>query len=521
MTLARPARDLPRTGELTPSQFAALLSAESSGATKRSVKSEHGQFFTPLPIANFMARMFSQRPSWNLLDPGAGAGVLSCATIEHSVSSGDARGGCVTAYEPDPRILPSLERSLSYAARWAADRGVPIEYRIIDADFVTESCETLWTFDMERRQFDRAICNPPYFKLGANDPRGVLLANVGPWPPNMYALFMMLIAQTLSPDGEMVTITPRSFASGSYFSAFRKWFFKRVVPTDIHLFESRSSVFEENAVLQESLILKCKPVESVREEQCVRLSASQSTHDLDGSDTRRLQRTDVLVARHGDVQLALPVTEGDDSITHVFGTWPGSLEKYGWQVSTGPIVPFRVADQLVEGLGDPRPNTYPLLWMQSVRRMEIVWPWQDLRKPQFVSGDSRQSRAWLVPDQNMVLLRRFSPKEDPRRVTAAPLLQGQLGSDLIGLENHVNYIYGRRDPITDAECVGLAAFLNSHLVDRYIRISNGNTQISARELRTMPFPPRELLREVGTSILRQESYDADAVVADALKVAAS
>ena len=85
MTLARPARDLPRTGELTPSQFAALLSAESSGATKRSVKSEHGQFFTPLPIANFMALMFSQRPSWNLLDPGAGAGVLSCATIEHSV----------------------------------------------------------------------------------------------------------------------------------------------------------------------------------------------------------------------------------------------------------------------------------------------------------------------------------------------------------------------------------------------------------------------------------------------------
>ena len=47
------------------------------------------------------------------------------------------------------------------------------------------------------------------------------------------------------------------------------------------------------------------------------------------------------------------------------------------------------------------------------------------------------------------------------------------------------------------ETRGLAALLNSDLFDRYFRISNGNTQVNASELRAMPLPPRHAIDRIG------------------------
>ena len=106
----------------------------------------------------------------------------------------------------------------------------------------------------------------------------------------------------------------------------------------------------------------------------------------------------------------------------------------------------------------------------------------------------------LVKNMNMVLLRRFSAKEEVRRLVAAPLLDDQLPYELIGIENHLNYIYRLRGRLTEAETLGLSALLNSSLLDRYFRISNGNTQVSATELRAMPMPPMDVLSQLGAKI---------------------
>jgi adenine-specific DNA-methyltransferase len=94
-----------------------------------------------------------------------------------------------------------------------------------------------------------------------------------------------------------------------------------------------------------------------------------------------------------------------------------------------------------------------------------------------------------VPNKNYVLLRRFSTKEDVRRIVAAPILQDQFKSDVIGIENHLNYIYHRVGTLSEDEAFGLAAILNCSLIDTYFRTFNGNTQVSATELRQMPLPP--------------------------------
>jgi adenine-specific DNA-methyltransferase len=47
---------------------------------------------------------------------------------------------------------------------------------------------------------------------------------------------------------------------------------------------------------------------------------------------------------------------------------------------------------------------------------------------------------------------------------------------------------------------GLSAYLNSTIVDAYFRQFNGHTQVNATDLRSLPYPAIEQLRELGGEI---------------------
>jgi adenine-specific DNA-methyltransferase len=95
------------------------------------------------------------------------------------------------------------------------------------------------------------------------------------------------------------------------------------------------------------------------------------------------------------------------------------------------------------------------------------------------------------------LLRRFSAKEDERRLVAAPYLRDALPGPVLGLENHLNFIHSEGGELPPRLAVALAALLNSSLFDAYFRLSNGNTQVSATELRALPLPPPPRLAALG------------------------
>lgn len=76
----------------------------------------------------------------------------------------------------------------------------------------------------------------------------------------------------------------------------------------------------------------------------------------------------------------------------------------------------------------------------------------------------------------MVVMRRFSPKEDQRRVTAAAYIGG-LPGDALGLENHLNYIYRPGGTVSAEEALGLAAYLNSSMVDIALRAVTSSARV--------------------------------------------
>src|SRR5438445_1360675 len=90
----------------------------------------------------------------------------------------------------------------------------------------------------------------------------------------------------------------------------------------------------------------------------------------------------------------------------------------------------------IDETGVPADRHVPLIWMNHVRAMRISFP-NGTRKPQYIKR-SASERSLLLPNRNYVLLRRFSAKEEARRLVAAPWLKQALGGPLVGIENHLN-----------------------------------------------------------------------------------
>lgn len=195
--------------------------------------------------------------------------------------------------------------------------------------------------------------------------------------------------------------------------------------------------------------------------------------------------------------LYLPTSDEEEAILGIFKEWTGRLRDYGIQISTGPVVAFRAVSYIRESA---EKGSAPLFWLHHVKQMALEWPLEKLQKGQYITVE-QGSRPLLLPNKNYVLLRRFSSKDDKHRLVAAPYFSDFSEAEFIGVENKLNYIYRPKGHLDNSEVIGLSALLNSSLFDAFFRIFNGNVNVSATELREMPMPPLETIREIGEAII--------------------
>ena len=441
--------------------------------------------------------------------------MLSAAACE-AAPGGSIRSMHVDAYETDPLLARLTHLALTFSREWLARRAVALTFSVRQEDFVLRHAAALDAasrIDGRGRDpggpgpaYDLVIANPPYAKIGGNDPRAIAGASVVHGQPNLYALFMAVSAALLSESGRLVHIVPRSFASGPYFRRFRDVFFERVVPVSIHLFESRRDVFRRQTVLQENLVITARnrTEGEAPDEGRVLISHSEGAHDLSERRHLPVDLRSVLDPASANGELCIPVRAEDVALVRAVRSWPHTLRSLGLEASTGPVVPFRATRFLTHAASEPA--TVPLLWMHHVRPMRIEWPIVGNGKPQHIRNVPNSSRL-LVRDGTYVLLRRFSAKEERRRLVAAPLVGGSLDADVLGLENHLNYVRGVSRELDAELALGLSALLNSTLLDRYFRLSNGNTQVSATELRGLPLPAKRDIRAIGAGAYARIGVD--------------
>lgn len=484
-----------------------------------------GQFFTPKKNAIFMANCLNlDRNKISLLDPGAGTGILSAAVCERILNDLKIPVSLsIVAYENDKKIQPFLKATLEACNQKLSEKKHKFEFRIESGDFLIKNTHfyqenNSYVLQTDNKLFfDAVIANPPYFKIQKDSIQSLASKEYVFGQPNIYSLFMIMAANMIKPGGDLVFITPRSFCSGYYYRKIREWFIKNLSFKKIHIFESRKNVFCEEKIQQETIIFHTvrqtpKPSNNID----ISLSFDRK-FELMNSFT--ISNAELIIDRKGESFIRLPSSKLELKILDIVDSWSQTLQDLGLNISTGPIVDFRNKESITSGIINKK--YVPLLLMQNLGDEEIIWPYSESANKQGIEINEK-TKKYLLPIKNYVILRRMTSKEQKRRVCATAFNKDDFNEfKLIGLENHLNYIHKIDGSLSVNEMIGFVALLNSRIIDIYFRVLNGNNQVNATEMRTLPLPELDQIRSIGKKISRKKNkigYETDCEIADLLNI---
>lgn len=494
-----------------------LLRLEATRGLRPERRAELGQFLTPAPLARLMGGMLTTgQERVSLLDAGAGVGSLLAAGVE-ALCAAPAPPKLieVTAYEIDPALASYLEETLKLCAQLCHQHGVELRATVLQEDFIAHAVDSLLNplFGPEPPQCSCAILNPPYRKIHTNSSHRRLLSKAGIETSNLYTGFLALALRLLAPEGELVAITPRSFCNGPYFRPFRALLLESLALRRIHLFESREQAFQDDDVLQENVILA--GVKRSAKPEAVTITIGSDAED-EMPIMREVPYSEVVQPQDRELFIRLVADGSGRQIAATMSAFTASLAELGLAVSTGRVVDFRAAGFL---RAEPAGDTVPLIYPTHFDAGKIIWPKTGGKKSNAIVRCA-ETEGLLVPNDCYVLIKRFSAKEERRRVTAAVFEPEQNRGQTVGFENHLNYIHANGRGIEPALAYGLAAFLNSTLLDSYLRQFSGHTQVNATDLRNIRYPSTEQLltlgRRVGAQHVPQDVLDQ--IVAEELNI---
>lgn len=465
-----------------------------NGKLVQETKSALGQYMTPASVASFMASLFPMPVSKNikLLDPGAGVGSLTSAFVDHFCTPNSNVCIDLTAYEIDSVMRDYLRQNLSLCEESANREKCNFSWELINKDFVIESSrmiasiDSLWQEDVKK--FSHCIMNPPYKKIQSSSRHRTSLRTAGIETVNLYSAFVALSVLLLEKKGYLVAIIPRSFCNGPYYRPFRELLLKKTAIKRIHLFDSRNKAFKDDKVLQENIIIALE-----KDGKQGNVLISTSTDDTFSDITISNYPFDNIV-KASDRELFIHIPTSPDDVLELSETFSKSIYDIGLSISTGPVVDFRMKNHLRKM---PEKGTVPLLYPCHFKKDALIWPVEDGKKPNAIMTNS-DTQKWLYPNGFYTVVRRFSSKEEKRRIVASIVEPSLLNNaENIGLENHLNVFHANKAPLAEEIARGLAVYLNSTIVDEHFRRFSGHTQVNATDLKLMTYPSRHILLKLG------------------------
>lgn len=468
-----------------------------------------GQFFTPSSVAQFIAALPALPPSGRvrILDPGAGNGSLTAALVTRIISERPDLEVAVTAFEIDETLQSELELTLNGCHQLAGVAGCRMTYRLIVEDFLewaaTLISDTPSGGDHER--FDVVIMNPPYRKVNVTASERLALQRINVEITNLYVAFLAMAVALLDKAGQLAAITPRSFTNGPYFRSFRRYFFDNMSFDRLHVYESRSKAFAEDAVLQENIIFNAHRRRRNDGDPLVTISTSKGPSDT--PKLRQVMHSEIVGPDDPERFVHITTDDADAELGRLIVTLPTRIANLGIEVSTGRVVDFRAKEHL---RFESQPGTIPLIYPGHLRDGGIAWPGNLRKKPGWIV-DCKATAPLFLPTETYVLVKRFTAKEERRRVVASVFDPSDVPSDVVAFENHLNVFHVKGHGLPPDIAHGLAAWLNSTVIDRYVRCFNGHTQINATDLRRLPFPTTDELQRLGAVLGVSASADQDKI----------
>src|SRR5260370_19300364 len=176
----------------------------------------------------------------------------------------------------------------------------------------------------------------------------------------------------------------------------------------IHLFNSRTSAFNDDEVLQENVIIKL-----VRGKTQGRVRITTSS-DIGFSDLQSHEYQFSEIVHDADDQKFIHVPESP-AHTGISGVplAARSLSEIGLSISTGPVVDFRLKEFLRE---QPESGTAPLLYPTHFANGVMEWPRQS-KKPNSIINNN-ETEKWVYSKGFDTIVRRFSSEKERPQMLA-------------------------------------------------------------------------------------------------------
>ncbi len=453
-------------------------------------KKNFGQYFTPYSIAEFMASLFPEtNDDLNILDPGAGIGILSFAFLNRIKKENWKNPSInLSAYDIDTDVLGKLTQNLIEQKKNFTD----FDFKIYNVDFLEKT-----SFDYsfgKNEEFTHIIMNPPYKKILSKSSAREFCRCFGLETVNLYSAFVGAAIAQLKEKGYLVAIIPRSFCNGLYYKPFREFILKNCSIKQIHLFESRKDAFKDESVLQENIIIL---LQKGTLQHGVKISYSSGA-DFENLTEKYYDFKNIVNPFDKEKYINIPLPSGlpsDDFFDCAFV----SLKETGISVSTGAVVDFRVKDFIRK---NPDENTVPLFYSLHFKNYRTDWPKESKKPNAIVFAD--ETKPMFVRAGNYVVVKRFSTKEEKKRIVASLITADDIGTSSFAFENHLNVFHYDKEGLRKELALGLIVWLNTTFLDEQFRKFSGHTQVNATDLRNLPFPSKEKLLELGKKL---EKYD--------------
>ena len=459
----------------------------------KSQRKKYGQFFTSKETAMFMADLFEvpiNRDQLKILDAGAGSGILSVALIERLQKIPQLQYVHLVCYENDPRIIKLLKANLQWICRNSTLR---VDYEVREDNYILSQMPEyngMLGAEPNPLKYDMVIGNPPYMKVAKDAPEAKAMPDICYGTPNLYFLFAAMGMFNLRSDGELVYIIPRSWTSGAYFKSFRQKFLADGALEHIHLFVSRDKVFENESVLQETMIIKVRKTKTIPEN--IIITTTQSNKDFSNKTTFEAAY-DTVVSGEDDY-VYLVTDEQEVETLELLNKWTNTLPSIGLKMKTGLTVDFRNKEALRDVSED---CAVPLFYSQHIQDGKVIFPIG--KEHEYIVTNQA---GLLQPNANYLFVKRFTAKEEHRRLQCGVYLARKYPDySKISTQNKINFICGLKEL---SECIvyGLYVLFNSTLYDCYYRILNGSTQVNSTEINSMPVPPLEIIEQMGKALIK-------------------
>lgn len=108
-----------------------------------------------------------------------------------------------------------------------------------------------------------------------------------------------------------------------------------------------------------------------------------------------------------------------------------------------------------------------------MRHFRLEWPKQS-KKPNAILYSEDVAKL-VFPKGFYVAVKRFSTKEEPKRIIASLITPQDFITDDIAFENHLNIFHINKTSLSEDISYGLICWLNSTYIDRNFRLFSGHT----------------------------------------------